>query len=92
MQDAGKTFCPFCAGEIAAFVISCKHCGQHLRSMRLSQAQPKADLYEIIPDGEQFAIAIRGEIKVDGLDYPDLAKAQNVVAILNSFIEDEKPG
>jgi hypothetical protein len=86
------TLCPFCAEEIRAVAISCKHCGQYLRSMRLSQAQPNNDLYKIIPDGEHFAIAIRGQVKVNGLDLADLAKAQSIVAILNSFIQDEKAG
>ena len=94
MQDTGKTLCTFCAGDIPAAAILCKHCGKDLHPMRLarSQAQPKAGLSEIVPDGEQFAIAIRGEVKVNGLDLADLAKAQSIVAILNSFIENEEVG
>ena len=94
MKDTGKMLCPFCAREIPAGATLCKHCGQDLHSMRLarSKAQPKADLYEIVPDGEKFAITFRGEVKIRGLDLADLAKAQNIVAILNSFIEDEKIG
>jgi hypothetical protein len=88
MQDI--TLCPFCAEEIQAVGISCKHCGRYLHSMRLarSQARSRSDLYEIIPEGEQFAIAFRGDVKVHGLGLADLAKAQRVLAILNSVIDE----
>ena len=52
------------------------------------ECQSRTDLYEIVPDGKQFAIAFRGEVMVYGLNADDLAKAQGVLAILNSVIED----
>jgi hypothetical protein len=55
-------------------------------------ADSYADHYEIIPDGQQFAITIRGEIELDGLDCEDMPKAQCAVAILNHFIECERAG
>jgi len=91
MQDTGTMTCPFCGGENKAGAMLCENCGQRLRSIRLaiSKVQPNADLYEVIPDGEQFVIALRGEVKVQGLGFEDLAQAQRTVAILNSFIEDD---
>jgi hypothetical protein len=87
-----KTRCPFCAEENPAVASSCEHCGHDLHSMRLarSQAQAKNDRYEIVPEGEKFAITFRGDIKVHGLDAADLEKAKAVLAILNGMLDDVK--
>lgn len=57
-----------------------------------SRAQPQSGPYELVPDGQKFGIAFRGEIIIRGLDSADLERAQRVIAILNSFIEDEMAG
>ncbi len=64
-MNTGMTLCPLCARAISDSATLCKRCGQIFRSMRLAGMQ--VDRYEIVPDGEQFAIAIHGEIKVEGL-------------------------
>ena len=57
-----------------------------------SQSQSESDLYEIVSDGQKLEIVLRGEIVVPSLALADLETAQNVVAILNSYIEGEKAG
>ncbi len=81
------TLCPSCNREILTGSFACQHCGQSLRSMRLARSQ-SGNRYEIIPEGEKFAISFRGEVKVHGLDAEDLAQARGIVAILNSVIDD----
>jgi hypothetical protein len=78
MQDTPKRLCPFCAGVVSAVALLCKRCGQDLHSMKLAQpqAQPKSNLYEFVPDGQKFGIAIQGEIIVHGLNSADLETAQ----------------
>jgi len=75
--------CPFCAGEIPLAVSLCIHCGKELRSMKI--ARP----YEIVYDGLQYGIALGGEVKLHGLE---LKKAQELEALLNSVLRDEKAG
>lgn len=91
MQSANRKHCPFCAGEIPQTFIVCNHCGRELHSLRHahSKAQPKADLYEIVHDGVNFGIALRGEVKIRDLE---LEKAQKIVAILNNGIGLEQAG
>ena len=85
MQNANRKLCPFCAGEIPYAFIVCNHCGRALHSLRLarSKTQSKTDVYEIVTDGLNFGIALRGEVKIHGLE---LEIAQKAVAILNSGI------
>jgi len=88
------TLCPSCNREILTGSYACQHCGQYLHSVRLARSRARSDnLYKIIPEGEQFAISFRGEVKVNGLNAEDLAQARGIVAILNSVIdEDEQVG
>jgi|WetSurMetagenome_2_1015567.scaffolds.fasta_scaffold09397_11 hypothetical protein len=90
MQDT--TLSPFCVKQ-TALSTSYQDCGQYLHAMELASSQARAEgrCYEIIPEGEQFAIAFRGVIEVHGLSSDDLPKAQEVLAILNSVIEAEEP-
>ena len=44
----------------------------------------------IVPEGEGFCIAFRGEVIIHGLDAKNLAKAQEVVAILNSVPDESE--
>ena len=94
MQDTGKTLCPFCAGKIPAVADLCMHCGRDLHSIILarSQSRPKRDCYEIVPDGDHFAISFSGDIKIHGLDSTQLERAREIAKILNSFIENEQVG
>jgi len=89
MQDT--TLSSFCA-EATAFSTSYQDCSQYLNAAELasSRARAKGRGYEIIPEGEQFAIAFRGDIEVHGLSSEDLPKAHEVLAILNSVIEAEE--
>ncbi len=94
MKNTGKRRCPYCAGEIPAPAILCMHCGRDSRALQLARppSGPKEGYYEVVRDGEKFAISFRGDIKVHGLDSTQLEKAQEIAAILNSFIENEKVG
>ncbi len=85
------TLCPSCNREILTGSFACQHCGQYLHSMRLARSRSQSNnLYEIVPEGEQFAISFRGEVKVHGLNAEDLAQARGIVAILNSVIDDDE--
>jgi len=75
--------CPFCAGEIPLTVSLCIHCGKELRSMKM--AHP----YEIVRDGLQYGIALGSEVRLHGLK---LKKAQELEALLNNVLKDEKVG
>ncbi len=68
-----------------------RHCGSDLHGVKPACPKPehKSDHYELVPDGPKFGIALRGEIKVHGLDSQ---KARNLLSILNSVIEVEKDG
>jgi hypothetical protein len=46
-----------------------------------SRAKTKPALYQIVPDGQKYGIALAGAIKIHGLDFE---KAQRLAAILNS--------
>jgi hypothetical protein len=86
-----KRQCPFCMGESPLAVSFCLHCGRDLQVMQLahSQVQAKVALYQVVPDGLQFGIAIAGEVKIHGLD---LRKAQDLAVLLNSVTEFPKAG
>ncbi len=83
-----NALCPSCNEEIPALTISCNSCGQRLRLLKISRAIPKSDSYEIVPEGQQFAISFRGDIQVHGLSQDELPRAEEIIAVLNSFIEE----
>jgi hypothetical protein len=91
MQNANRKLCPFCAAEIPQAFIVCNHCGRALHTMKVaySKTTPKADVYEIVQDGIDFGIALRGEVKIHGLA---LETAQKAVALLNSVLGLEQVG
>ena len=82
MQNANKKSGAFSPGKISSTSTTPDHRRQNLYSFRLasSGAQSEADFYEIVPDGVNFGIALRGEVKIRGME---LEEAQNTVAILN---------
>lgn len=73
MQLVAKT-CPSCGHSNSASASLCDYCGKQLRP----------DRYRIVNDGSKFGIALNGEIVFDNLM---LAKAQNLVAVLNGEAE-----
>lgn len=53
------------------------------------KAQARPVLYQIVPDGTKYGIALAGVIKIHGLDYE---KALRLAAILNSVAGMEQAG
>ncbi len=72
MGIAERKICPSCAGIISAKAILCSFCGTNLQS----------DLNTIVPDGKDFGIAVRGQIRIHGLK---LANAKKIARILNEL-------
>jgi hypothetical protein len=75
-----KTLCPLCGEIILPNSFICDYCGLDMRSSRLFNARPKADLYVVVPDGEKYGLALEGEIKVHGLE---LNEAEITAKIFN---------
>jgi|WetSurMetagenome_2_1015567.scaffolds.fasta_scaffold111779_3 hypothetical protein len=82
MKFSSQNICPFCLSEVATAATWCGNCRRDL----LSKEQypfvipPNVELYEIVPDGEMFGIALRGEIKIHGIE---MESAQSILTALN---------
>ncbi len=89
MQLSKRNICPFCLKEVVATATWCGSCGRDLPSNKPYPLEipPKIEFYEIVPDGALFGIALRGEIKISGLE---MESAQIVLAALNRGCELEK--
>ncbi len=79
MQSIGGALCPSCATEISQYADVCARCGRELKSL---QSQNK---YQLVRDGDRFAIALRGRIVLGNMD---LKEVQGTLKILNG--ESEK--
>ena len=75
MQLGGRILCPSCAKEINPDATSCAHCGGDLSTVR-----PAQDRYQLVHDGQKFAIALRGRVILPGMELKD---AQSTLALLN---------
>jgi hypothetical protein len=64
----------------------CGSCGRDMTfdNQRIYDSSPQSELYEIVPDGETFGIALRGKIKIHGLE---LENAQTILEALNRSCE-----
>ncbi len=69
-----SVLCPKCATEAAPSANICARCGRDLTSLR------DANKYQLVRDGELFAISLRGRII---LGRTDLKAAQKTLAIVN---------
>ena len=89
MKIPNKIICPFCFKEVVAAATWCGDCGRDLPSSKQYSFEipPKREFYEIVPDGEVFGIALRGQIKIHGLE---IESAQSILAALNRRYESEK--
>jgi hypothetical protein len=83
-----KRLCPLCGEDTPPNAFICEHCGLDLRSSTFFKAQTGADLYEVVPDGEKFGLALKGVIKVHDLDL----KEAEVTARIFNMIELELAG
>jgi hypothetical protein len=90
MCSSKLNICPFCRKEISAKAAWCGGCGRDLllKDQHSFEIPPKRELYEIVPEGEMFGIAIRGEIKIHGLEKES---AQSILAALNCQPDLGKP-
>ncbi len=75
MQRPVEKFCPSCAGALPAIATRCTHCGKDLR----------AESYQIVSDGEKFAIALKGRTVIHDLE---LKSALEVASVLNDYRKD----
>jgi len=90
MQIAGKRLCPFCTQDVPLESSLCIHCGRDLQVMKVAHSQAQKNwIYQVVPDGLKFGIAVAGEIKIHGLE---LGKARDLNALLNSVTDIEKAG
>jgi hypothetical protein len=78
MQCDSQNICPFCLKEVLVKANRCRNCGRELPANGLGTASQNG-LYEIVPDGEMFGIALRGKIKMSGLE---LESAQSILDAL----------
>jgi hypothetical protein len=80
-----RNICPFCSKKILAAAAWCGSCGRDLPfENRPDKSSRQYDLYEIVPDGETFGIALSGKIKIHGLE---LENAQTILTALNRMSE-----
>jgi hypothetical protein len=89
MQFPSQIICPYCLKEITATTTWCGICGRDLQGKRENpyEIPPKIELYKIIPDGELFGIALRGEIKIHGVERE---VAESILVALNRSCELER--
>ena len=80
MQLPKQNVCPFCHNEVVAIATWCGNCGRELPSEDPLEMPSQTVLYEIVPDGSMFGIALRGKIKIRGLE---MESAQSIVKALN---------
>jgi hypothetical protein len=85
-----KNICPFCLKEVVATATWCGDCGRDLPSPKQYpfEVPPKVELYEIVPDGEMFGIALQGKTKIHGLE---MENAQSILTALNRRCRFDKP-
>jgi hypothetical protein len=79
MQSSNQNICPFCLREVIAKAAWCGNCGRDLPTHH-PEILFQNDSYEIVPEGEMFGIALRGKIKMSGLE---LESAQCILVALN---------
>lgn len=89
MQFSGKNTCPVCLKEVLTAATCRGDCGLDLPSNKQYpyEIAPKTELYEIVPEGVMFGIALRGEVKIHDLE---MEIAQSILTALNRGCEFEK--
>ncbi len=90
MQFPQRNICPFCLKDVVATATWCGVCGRDLLSNKQYpyEIPPKVEPYEIVSDDEMFGIALRGEIKIHGIE--NIVSAQCILTALNCRLEFKK--